>query len=272
MRHSPLNAMEILETKHIIPKGFELGITLSLPIWSTYVVWRQGITIGHFRITFGLFFKVSPGAHLFMWKLVFICMWMKTYFIWKMGTRTRFEKEAKGNRPLSKIPYYSLFVLQILHKHCFHFPPDLLSQEKIKTMLMQNFGRQTKSIMVFLKVAYSEMAYARPGIAQAWERTVIRQCYLTITLGENRKTSSGPKQGWNLRPYDFWLGNSTTAICEVTAIIPSSCGKCCSLFLVVTWRHGGHVCVQNSSEKRSLGNLILLLLSIVIINIIWLYY
>ena len=28
------------------------------------------------------------------------------------------------------------------------------SQEKIKTMLMQNFGGKTKSIMVFLKVAY----------------------------------------------------------------------------------------------------------------------
>ena len=36
--------------------------------------------IGHFRIISGLFFKASPGAHLFIWKLVFICMWMKTNF------------------------------------------------------------------------------------------------------------------------------------------------------------------------------------------------
>ena len=36
--------------------------------------------IGHFRITFGLFFKASPGAHPFIWKLVFICVWMKTIF------------------------------------------------------------------------------------------------------------------------------------------------------------------------------------------------
>ena len=35
---------------------------------------------GHFRITFGLFLKASPGAHPFIWKLVFICMWMKTNF------------------------------------------------------------------------------------------------------------------------------------------------------------------------------------------------
>ena len=149
MRHSHLNAMEILETKRIIPKGFELGITLSLSIWSMYVVWRQVFTIGHFRIICGPFFKASPGAHLFIWKLVFICMWMKTNFTWKVGTRTRFEKEAKGNRPLSKIPYYSLFVLQILRKHCFHFLPDLLSQEKIKTMLLQNFGRQTEYYGIF---------------------------------------------------------------------------------------------------------------------------
>ena len=32
----------------------------------------------NFRITFGLFFKASPGAYLFIWKLVFICTWMKT--------------------------------------------------------------------------------------------------------------------------------------------------------------------------------------------------
>ena len=39
------------------------------------------------------------------------------------------------------------------------FPLDLQwSQEKIKTMLMQDFGGQTKSIMVFLKVAYRDQA------------------------------------------------------------------------------------------------------------------
>ena len=36
--------------------------------------------IGHFRLTFGLFFKASPGAHPFIWKLVFIHMQMKTNF------------------------------------------------------------------------------------------------------------------------------------------------------------------------------------------------
>ena len=37
-------------------------------------------SIGHFRITFGLFLKASLGAHLFIWKLVFIHMQMKTHF------------------------------------------------------------------------------------------------------------------------------------------------------------------------------------------------
>ena len=36
--------------------------------------------IGHLRITFGFFFKTSPGAHPFIRKLAFICMWMKTNF------------------------------------------------------------------------------------------------------------------------------------------------------------------------------------------------
>ena len=64
-----------------------------------FVLQKKNINtaIGHFRITFGFFFKASPGAHAFLWKLVFICMWMKTTFHERMSTRTRFEKEAKGN-------------------------------------------------------------------------------------------------------------------------------------------------------------------------------
>lgn len=32
------------------------------------------MTIGHFRIIFGMFFKASHGAYLFIPKFVFICM------------------------------------------------------------------------------------------------------------------------------------------------------------------------------------------------------
>ena len=38
------------------------------------------IIIGHFRITSGLFFKASPGAHSFIRKLVFIHIQLKTNF------------------------------------------------------------------------------------------------------------------------------------------------------------------------------------------------
>ena len=44
------------------------------------------VQIGHFQITFDLFFKASPGAHPFIWKLIFICMWMKANFYMKRWT------------------------------------------------------------------------------------------------------------------------------------------------------------------------------------------
>ena len=45
--------------------------------------------------------------------------------------------------------------LQILHKLCFQFLLGLtMVPREIKTILMQNLGGQTKSIMVFSEVAY----------------------------------------------------------------------------------------------------------------------
>ena len=41
---------------------------------------RLELWIGRFRITFCLFFKASLGADLFIWKLVFICIWMNANF------------------------------------------------------------------------------------------------------------------------------------------------------------------------------------------------
>ena len=53
-------------------------------------------SIGHFRITFGLFFKASLGAHLFIWKLVFICMWMKADFhVKRWAPRLALKKRRK---------------------------------------------------------------------------------------------------------------------------------------------------------------------------------
>ena len=56
------------------------------------------MTIGHFRIIFDLSFKASPGAHLFIMRASFYLHMNENYFSYeRMSTRTRFEKEAKGN-------------------------------------------------------------------------------------------------------------------------------------------------------------------------------
>ena len=64
-----------------------LKLHLSLTPCDSYMRWLLSHVcschlrwIAHFRITFGLFFKASPDAHLFMWKLVLIHMQMKTNF------------------------------------------------------------------------------------------------------------------------------------------------------------------------------------------------
>ena len=52
--------------------------------------------IDHFRITFGLFFKASLGAHPFIWKLVLIHMQMKTNFHMKRwAPRLALKKRPK---------------------------------------------------------------------------------------------------------------------------------------------------------------------------------
>ena len=60
--------------------------------------------IGHLWITLGLFFKASPAAHLFIWKLVFICMRIKTNFRMKgWAPGLAFKKRQKVIR---KWPIY----------------------------------------------------------------------------------------------------------------------------------------------------------------------
>ena len=45
-----------------------------------YGIFRSDLLfiIGHYQITFDFFFKASNVTYLFIWKLVGICMWMKT--------------------------------------------------------------------------------------------------------------------------------------------------------------------------------------------------
>ena len=58
MWHSHLNDIEIPETKRFIPKGFELGITLSKPNRS----------VDHFRVPPDLIIKTRLSAQPQIWK------------------------------------------------------------------------------------------------------------------------------------------------------------------------------------------------------------
>ena len=69
----------------------------SIPTW-----------IDHFRITFGLFFKATLGAHPFIWKLVFIHMQMKTNFHMKRwAPGLALKKRPKVIRKWSITYHYS---------------------------------------------------------------------------------------------------------------------------------------------------------------------
>ena len=73
------------------------------------VMWNIFEIIGHFRITSGLVFEASLGAHPFICKTIsihtqikLIFMWMKIYFAYeKMSTKTRFENEVWGNSEMA---------------------------------------------------------------------------------------------------------------------------------------------------------------------------
>ena len=78
------------------------GQTKSVKVFS-----EVAYSIGHFQITVSFFFEASPGAHLFIWKLVsFACEW-KLIFIWNDEHQDS-QKEAKGNLEMA---YFRLFVL-----------------------------------------------------------------------------------------------------------------------------------------------------------------
>ena len=75
-------------------------------LWSRYFHANFVIKwIGHFRITLGLFFKASPGAHPFIWKLVLIHMQMKTNFHmkrWAPGLALKKRPKVIRKWPINK--------------------------------------------------------------------------------------------------------------------------------------------------------------------------
>ena len=78
--------------------------------------------IGHFRITFGLFFTASLGAHLFIWKLVFICMWMKANFHmkrWAPGLALKKRPKVIRKWPICDNLFCSPFTIPCIYFLCF---------------------------------------------------------------------------------------------------------------------------------------------------------
>ena len=85
--------------------------------------------IGHFRITFGLFFKASLDAHLFIWKLVFICMWMKANFHmkrWAPGLALKKRPKVIRKWPIGKFLEWQ-FKRALSRHFCAVFWPKLTS-------------------------------------------------------------------------------------------------------------------------------------------------
>ena len=75
---------------------------------------------GHFRITFGLVFIASPGAYIFMGKLVCICLWMKTNFRtkdWAAGLALK--KRPKVIRKLPTVIVWVSVFLFFIAKRCW---------------------------------------------------------------------------------------------------------------------------------------------------------
>ena len=74
--------------------------------WSWKLPKLRPKAIGHLRITVSLFFKASRCAHSFIWKLVFICTWMKTNFHmkgWAPGLALKKRPKVIRKWPIERI-------------------------------------------------------------------------------------------------------------------------------------------------------------------------
>ena len=111
--------------KHL---GFQIGGAAYLQVWFIHglLQYTQDKSIGlHFQITFGLFFKASPGAHLFIWKLVFIHKQMKTYFHmnrWAPGLALKTRPKVIWKWPIAmlntRMQYlYQIKIIKVITNH-----------------------------------------------------------------------------------------------------------------------------------------------------------
>ena len=117
---------------------FQGAISLSLGLSETSFILKVEI-IGQSRIPFGLIFIASPGAHLFILRFVFICMWMKTNF----HAEGRAPGLALKKRPkvIRKWPITWTYIYQGTH-HLLEVAgcllPSRLCSSKKNSLVMRN--------------------------------------------------------------------------------------------------------------------------------------
>ena len=109
--------------------GFNCMGNISRVSW-----WKKGI--GHFQITFGLFFQASPRAYPFIWKLVFIHLKKKNNFHIKgQAPDLALKKRPKLIRKWL-INAGILFSVRTLgNQMIIHLPEDLLRSQKMEREL-----------------------------------------------------------------------------------------------------------------------------------------
>ena len=92
----------------------------------------------------------------------FLGILIDKHLTWKQHIEYNSSKVSKIIGPIGHCgKYHNTLCLspQILHEHCFQFLLGLkMTQRENKTMVMQNLGGQTKSIMVFSEMTYSKIA------------------------------------------------------------------------------------------------------------------
>ena len=123
------------------------------------------------------------------------------------ATFTRSAKRARSTRRGEK-KIYATCTSPVKHLICppkfcttfvFHFSWVLQpSQEKLKTMLMQNFGGQIRCIMGEVQVAYKALFFSSPRLAIRARPTLRAKCHVRlawlIITSLDKKKCLGRKQ------------------------------------------------------------------------------
>ena len=114
-------------------------------------------SIDHFRITFGLFFKASLGAHPSIWKLVLIHMQMKTNFDmkrWAPGLALKKRPKVIRKWPID-ITWLWRWLPYRLLKH--QSQTTVLLRTPISQLIFLNQGKWPKYWSIIITITCSQI-------------------------------------------------------------------------------------------------------------------